>query len=184
MNKKGEDGALYYDEVLTFERVFDVNQHPRKQSSLEYTNFGFETAGQRHFEWRVPGYPQVYSGMSARVLFAKGNMHQFAGIVGWLNLDTLELAYHKPLKPVFYWLQLLLLLVTGVLAFLLFFVVALVCFKEERYFFAVASLLASVLSLLIPTIAPMAQKNALKIEGILQQWLKERELSRSDESMQ
>src|SRR6516225_8328041 len=90
----------------TFNRVFDVVREDRPFASrgrVVKTNFSFQDGAGRHYAIEVSGLPRLESGMHVVALLRREA--DWATLLGWLDLDTGELAGYKPTAP---WAALLL----------------------------------------------------------------------------
>lgn len=178
MSLNGEN-QVYSERVVTFERVFDVNKHAGSRGIPPYTHFGYETAGKRCFGWRVPGYPKIYSGMSVRLLYSRKSLPQFNGLVGWLNIDTLETVYTKPTGEWGYLFQQFAFFVLAIFIAIPLLIVAVVSFRQYSLLLSLLSAVACLSSFLLPYFNRRTQKSALEVEAIIESWLGETQASES-----
>jgi hypothetical protein len=76
----------------SFGRVFDVVRIPThwSQQGDPSTMFSFETEGKKYYGVRVPGHPEVQSGMKVTALLDKQD--DWRVVIGWVNHSSGEIA--------------------------------------------------------------------------------------------
>lgn len=83
-------------EVVTFDRVFDIQRRFKRSKTDSFTVFSFEYQGRKHYHIRIERCPELTQGH--RVAFALRQPGEWQKVYAFKNLTTGELASRKPKK--------------------------------------------------------------------------------------